>query len=110
MLVWDAHQDCAASVYVLSAELQMPLLVPANAQGENINLTKSVAQSSRVSLWLWSVATNPNSSKLGAQDNEALIQQLDPTVLHPSIQKACHSESPMLEQWIPGGLSQNFEV
>ncbi len=42
-------------------------------QEGNNNFTKSVAQSSRVSLWLWSVATNLNQSKLGAQDNKALI-------------------------------------
>ncbi len=31
---------------------------------------KSVAQSNRVSSWLWSVATNPNPSKLRAQENK----------------------------------------
>ncbi len=41
---------------------------------------KSVAQSNRVSLWLWSVAANPNPSNLGAQDNKVLIQLPDPTV------------------------------
>ncbi len=35
-------------------------------------VTKFVAQRSRVSLWLWSVATNPNPSKLRAQENKAL--------------------------------------
>jgi hypothetical protein len=54
---------------------------------------KSVAQSSKVSEWLWSVATNLNLSKLRAQDNKALIQRPDPTVLHPSILKGSHPSS-----------------
>ncbi len=56
-------------------------------------------QLGRVSSWLWSVATNLNPSKVGAQDNKVLIQQPDCTVLHPSILKGFH---PKLLAYLPG--------
>ena len=39
------------------------------------------------------MATNQNPSKLRGQDNKALIQQPEPTVLHPSILKGSHPQS-----------------
>ncbi len=37
-----------------------------------VDFTESQVQSYRASLWLWSVANNPNSSKSGAQDFKVL--------------------------------------
>ncbi len=41
--------------------------------GESVTFTESRAQSDRASLWLWSVANNPNSSKSGVQDYRPLL-------------------------------------
>ena len=49
------------------------------------NFTESLAQSDRVSSWLWSVANNPNPSKLKAQDYKALQLTTHPTTLHPNV-------------------------
>ncbi len=48
--------------------------------GKNSLSRVTLAQSDRVSLWLWSMADNPNPSNLGAQDNKALILE----GFHPS--------------------------
>jgi hypothetical protein len=64
------------------------------------NFTRSLAQSDRVSSWLWSVANNPNPSKLGAQENKALILQPVPMTLHPSILEGLH---PTFLPYLPRG-------
>ncbi len=49
------------------------------------NFTESLAQSDRVSSWLWSVANNPNPSELEAQDYKALQLTTHPTTPHPNV-------------------------